>query len=195
MPWVAKTRRIGGGCADYVLALKNHLYCEDVRLWLDAEVAHGRLTVTETVDKNHGRIEIRRYALNDRIDGFGGETGLSGTATRRSGGVHSDHRRPRQWHVINGNVVIFYACYGPSAVGHHGPWPWAIEDARIGCWMDNLARVPVGSPGPLAQNLALMRRMALNVLRHHSPARDSIRRRKTPSHPQRRLSVASVKVV
>ncbi len=29
-----------------------------------------------------------------------------------------------------------------------------------------------------AQNLALMRRMALNVLRHNGPARDSIRRRK-----------------
>jgi hypothetical protein len=27
-----------------------------------------RLTVTETVDKDHGRIEIRRYALSDGID-------------------------------------------------------------------------------------------------------------------------------
>jgi predicted transposase YbfD/YdcC len=56
--------------ADYVLALKdNHpALCEDVQLWLDTEVARGRLTVLETVEKNHGRIEIRRYALNDRID-------------------------------------------------------------------------------------------------------------------------------
>ena len=28
----------------------------------------GRLTVTETMEKDHGRIKIRRYALNDRID-------------------------------------------------------------------------------------------------------------------------------
>lgn len=35
---------------------------------LDTEVGRGRLTVTETVEKDHGRIRIRRYALNDRID-------------------------------------------------------------------------------------------------------------------------------
>ena len=64
-------RQIVEGGADYVLALKdNHpALCEDVQLWLDTEVAHGRLPVTETVDKDHGRIEIRRHklraALND----------------------------------------------------------------------------------------------------------------------------------
>ena len=53
---------IVAGGADYVLALKdNHpTLCEDVQLWLDAEVAHGRLPVQETVEKDHGRIEIRR---------------------------------------------------------------------------------------------------------------------------------------
>jgi predicted transposase YbfD/YdcC len=56
--------------ADYVLALKdNHpILCEDVQLWLDTEVAGGRLPVQETVEKDHGRIEIRRYALSDQID-------------------------------------------------------------------------------------------------------------------------------
>jgi predicted transposase YbfD/YdcC len=51
--------------ADYVLALKdNHpSLCEEVQLWLDTEIAHGRLPVQETVEKDHGRIEIRRYAL------------------------------------------------------------------------------------------------------------------------------------
>jgi predicted transposase YbfD/YdcC len=55
--------------ADYVLALKdNHpQLSEDVRLWLDTEVARGRLPVHETVDKDHGRIEIRRYSLSDAI--------------------------------------------------------------------------------------------------------------------------------
>ena len=55
---------------DDVLTLKdNHpTLREDVRLWLDTEVARGRLPVLETVEKDHGRIEIRRYALGDRID-------------------------------------------------------------------------------------------------------------------------------
>lgn len=56
--------------ADYVLALKdNHpTLCEDVRLWLDTEVAHGRLPVQEAIEKDHGRIEIRRYALSSHLD-------------------------------------------------------------------------------------------------------------------------------
>src|SRR5512143_2488614 len=41
--------------ADYVLALKdNHpTLCEDVQWWLDTEVARGRLSVQETVEKDH----------------------------------------------------------------------------------------------------------------------------------------------
>ena len=56
--------------ADYVLALKdNHKgLCEDVSLWLDTEAAAGRLSLHETVDKGHGRLEIRRYGLSTQID-------------------------------------------------------------------------------------------------------------------------------
>ncbi|MFZ0254061.1 MAG: ISAs1 family transposase, partial [Gammaproteobacteria bacterium] len=56
--------------ADYVLALKdNHpTLCQDVQLWLDTEIAQGRLAVQETVEKDHGRVEIRRYALSAQID-------------------------------------------------------------------------------------------------------------------------------
>jgi len=42
--------------------------CEDVQLWLDVEAVCGRLPAQDTVEKDHGRIEIRRYALSDRID-------------------------------------------------------------------------------------------------------------------------------
>ncbi|WP_277752478.1 ISAs1 family transposase [Candidatus Methylobacter oryzae] len=51
------------------LALKdNHKsLCEDVRLWLDTETAAGRLPVHETLDKGHGRIEIRRCSLSTGI--------------------------------------------------------------------------------------------------------------------------------
>jgi predicted transposase YbfD/YdcC len=48
--------------ADSVLALKdNHpTLHDDVRLYLDTEIAKGRLPVHETGEKDHGRIEIRR---------------------------------------------------------------------------------------------------------------------------------------
>ena len=48
---------------------ENHpTLCEEVRLWPDAEVARGRPPVRETVEKDHGRIEIQRYALSHSID-------------------------------------------------------------------------------------------------------------------------------
>ncbi len=58
--------------ADDVLALTDNppTLCEDGRLWLDTEVARGHLAVTETVEKDHGRIEIRRHALSNQIDGL-----------------------------------------------------------------------------------------------------------------------------
>ncbi|MGZ5011787.1 MAG: ISAs1 family transposase [Methylobacter sp.] len=55
--------------ADYVLALKdNHpqLY-DDVSLWLDTQAEKGTLEVHETVEKDHGRLEIRRYSLSRDI--------------------------------------------------------------------------------------------------------------------------------
>ncbi len=55
--------------ADTVLALKNDhpQLCDDVRLRLDTEADKGSLEVHETVDKDHGRLEIRRYSLSRDI--------------------------------------------------------------------------------------------------------------------------------
>jgi len=66
----AMAEKITQGGADYVLALKdNHPQLrEDVGLWLDTEAARGALAVHETLDKDHGRIEIRRYVLSDGLD-------------------------------------------------------------------------------------------------------------------------------
>jgi predicted transposase YbfD/YdcC len=58
------------GGADHVLALKdNHPQLrEDVGLWLDTEAGKGALAAHETVEKDHGRIEIRRYVLSGDLD-------------------------------------------------------------------------------------------------------------------------------
>jgi len=60
------------GQADDVLALKDHhpTLSADVQWWLDAEVGRERLPVLETIENDHGRIEIRRYALSSAIDGL-----------------------------------------------------------------------------------------------------------------------------
>lgn len=56
--------------ADYVLTLKDNqpILHDDVRLYLDTATAQARLPVHETVEKDHGRIEIRHYALGNALD-------------------------------------------------------------------------------------------------------------------------------
>ncbi len=56
--------------ADYVLALKDNYPTlrEEVALWLDEQTDKGALPILETVDKDHGRLEVRRYTLSGRLD-------------------------------------------------------------------------------------------------------------------------------
>ena len=163
--------------ADYVLALKdNHpTLGEEVQLWLDTEVARGRLTVTETVEKDHGRIEIRRYALSSQIDWLNAKPEWPGL--QAVGRVESTR-------CIGDNISTecrYFLCSFPeqdrfaaTVRGH-----WAIENTQH--WVldvqfgeDACRTRHDHSP----ENLALIRRMALNVLRHNGPPRDSIRHRK-----------------
>lgn len=63
-------RDIADAGAAYGVALKdNHPQLgEDVRLWLDTAAARGRLLPYEPVEKDHGRIEHRRYVLSAQLD-------------------------------------------------------------------------------------------------------------------------------
>jgi predicted transposase YbfD/YdcC len=173
----AIAQTIVDGGADYVLALKdNHpTLCEDVRLRLDAEVARGHLTALETVEKNHGRIEIRRYALGDRIDWLEAKPDWAGLQT--VGRVESTRIIGDQ----TSTECRYFLCSFPdqdrfAAIvrGH-----WGIEnqqhwvlDVQFG---EDACRTRKDHS---AENLALIRRIALNVLRHNGPPRDSIRCRK-----------------
>ena len=55
--------------ADYVLALKNNhkaLY-EELLLWINKEFDKKRLQTLQTIEKAHGRIETRTYALSTDV--------------------------------------------------------------------------------------------------------------------------------
>lgn len=163
--------------ADDVLALKdNHpTLCEDVQLWLDTEVAHGRLPVQETIEKDHGRIEIRRYALSRHLDWLDAKPHWAGL--QAVGRVESTR-------IIGEGVSTecrYFLCsltdqhrFAATVRGH-----WGIENQQH--WVQD---VQFGEDACRTrrnhadQNLALVRRMALNVLRHNGPSRDSLRRRK-----------------
>ena len=173
----AITQTIVDGGADYVLALKdNHpTLCEDVRFRLDAEVARGHLTALETVEKDHGRIEIGRCALGDRIDWLEAKPDWAGL--QAVGRVESTRIIGDQ----TSTECRYFLCSFPdrdrfAAIvrGH-----WGIEnqqhwvlDVQFG---EDACRTRKDHS---AENLALIRRIALNVLRHNGPPRDSIRRRK-----------------
>ena len=163
--------------ADYVLALKaNHpTLCADVQLWLETEVARGRLTVTEIVEKDHGRIEIRRYALSHPIDWLEAKpdwAGLQAVGRVESTRIIGEKTRTE---------CRYFLCsladrdrFAAIVRGH-----WGIEnqqhwvlDVQFG---EDACRTRKDHS---AENLAVIRRMALNVLHHNGPVRDSLRRRK-----------------
>ena len=163
--------------ADDVLALKdNHpTLCEDVQLWLDTEVAHGRLPVQETIEKDHGRIEIRRYALSRHLDWLDAKPHWAGLqavgrveSTRIIGeGVSTECRYFLCSSRINTASPPRSVATGASKTSSIG-----FQDVQFG---EDACRTRRNHAD---QNLALVRRMALNVLRHNGPSRDSIRRRK-----------------
>jgi predicted transposase YbfD/YdcC len=163
--------------ADYLLALKdNHKeLCEDVRLWLDTEEAAGRLPVHETVDKDHGRIEIRRCHLSAQIDWLEQKSEWKGLVA--VGRVESTR-------ILGDKTSVetrYYLCsfidlerFARSVRQH-----WAIENQQH--WVldvqfgedDNRTR-----KDHAPENLALIRRAALNLLNNNGPSKDSLRRRK-----------------
>ena len=173
----AIARQIVDAGADYVLTLKeNHpTWCDDVQRWLDTEVARGRLPVQETVEKDHGRIEIRRYALSHQIDWLEAKPDWAGL--QAVGRVESTR-------IIGEKTSTecrYFLCSFPErdrfAAIVRGHWgienqPHWVLDVQFG---EDACRARQNHS---AENLALIRRMALNVLRHNGPPRDSIRRRK-----------------
>ena len=173
----AITQTIIDAGADYVLALKdNHpTLCEDVQLWLNTEVTRGHLPVLETVEKDHGRIEIRRYALSNQIGWLDTKpdwAGLQAVGRVESTRIIGDH--------VSTECRYFLCSFtdpGQFAVTVRGHWGienqqhWVL-DVQFG---EDACRARNDHS---AENLALIRRVALNVLRHNGPPRDSIRRRK-----------------
>lgn len=160
-----------------MLALKdNHpTLCEDVRLWLDTEAAKGALPVFETVEKGHGRIEIRRYSLGGDLEWLGQKPEWAGL--RAVGRVESirivgdktstEHR----YCLCSFNSLERFA---EAARGH-----WAIENGQH--WVLDVQFGEDASRARKdhsAENLALVRRMALNVIRGNDASNVSLRRRK-----------------
>lgn len=163
--------------ADYVLALKdNHAdLCEDVQLWMDSELDAQRLSVHETVEKGHGRIETRRYAISDKLDWltqkpqWAGLKALGVVESIRSMGNHTSTER--RYYLCSINELEQFA----HTVRDH----WSIENSQH--WVLDVQfneDANRSRKDHSAANLGLIRRVALNLLRRAENSTRSLRGRK-----------------
>jgi predicted transposase YbfD/YdcC len=178
---IAETILRRGG--DYLLALKENRPATfaDVAAFFAAPPP-GSLDTLETIGGDHGRIEVRRHAvchevgwlLSDRR--YPGEVAFPGLAmigmveseTERGGKVE----RERRYYL--GSALLDAATFARAARGH-----WGIENRLH--WVldvvfkDDLARLRTGH-GPA--NMAVVKHMAMNLLRHAKPTISLKNRRK-----------------
>jgi predicted transposase YbfD/YdcC len=173
--------------ADYVLALKgNHeTVHEEVKSFLDQTVAErdakplqrskaaATLAVLETVEKDHGRIETRRYYQSDQLDWFADRAKWEGLRSVgmveaiREIGAHRTVERRYYLSSLPPGVETF-----ARAVRSH----WGIEN-KLHWVLDVQMREDQSRAraGYAAENLATLRRLALNLLKREKTKQRGIR--------------------
>jgi hypothetical protein len=166
---------------DYVLALKdNHpTLREDVALWLQTQNEQGHVRVSESVEKNHGRIEVRRTAVSTELDWLEQRcdwVGLRALAMVQSSRIIGNK---------NSTEHRYYLCSitDPQRIAAAIRDHWRIENEQH--WVLD---VQFGEDANRsrkdhsATNLGLIRRSALNLLRQASDTKTrkmSLKRRKS----------------
>jgi predicted transposase YbfD/YdcC len=166
--------------ADYVLALKGNQETvhAEVKSYLDdailqqagapsrkASASHPpELAYTETVEKDHGRLEIRRHWQSGRLGWFADRTQWEGL---RSVGVVESVRQvgaaeptvERRYYLSS--LAVDVEKFAQAARGH-----WGVENSLHWCldvqMSEDQSRARTGHA---AENLATLRRLALNLLK------------------------------
>lgn len=174
--------------ADYVLALKgNHeTVHEEVKTYLDDAIRQqaadraarrrsktSELVYMETVEKDHGRLETRRYWQSENIEWFADLTKWEGLrsvgvveAVRVIKGQTSTERR-----YYLSSLSCDITRFAKAVRGH-----WGVEN-QVHWHMD----VSFGEDqsrartGHAAENLATLRRLALNLLKRETTKKRGIR--------------------
>lgn len=171
------TKQITKADADYIFALKgNHkTLFEDVKLFMDTEYQKGMLPLHETIDKDHGRIEIRRYALTTDVawleqqnDWFNLNALAMVESTRIIGDKETTDRRYYLTSLTDLRSVA-------SGIRSH----WSIENSQH--WVLDVIfgeDRSVKSNRDARANKALLTRVALNLIRANGVGKMSVNRNK-----------------
>jgi predicted transposase YbfD/YdcC len=176
--------------ADYVLALKGNQekVHEEVKSFLDAAVEEKQrqrprgalmpkeaqtLQAFETVEKDHGRLETRRYYQSDCLEWFADKGKWEGLASvglvesvRQLDGKTTVERR-----YYLSSLKLGVEAFARAVRGHWGvenKLHWVLDV----CFGEDQSRA---REGYAAENLATLRRLALNLLKREKTKKRGIR--------------------
>ncbi len=165
--------------ADYVMALKgNHeLLHEEVKAyWQDSQLPESEYQSFETADKGHGRMEIRRYKISDHLGWLEPKAKWKGLKTigmvesQRIIGEQKTIERRYYLSSLKADAKEF-----ARAVREH----WSIENqlhwSLDVSFREDQCRVRIQKA---AENFALLRRMALHILKQEKTQNKSINRKR-----------------
>jgi len=176
--------------ADYVLALKGNQETvhEEVKTFLDQTIAHkqvqpppgaklpkaaANLAFLETVGKDHGRFEIRRYHQSADLDWFADLKkweGLKSVGMVESVRELAGHRTIERRYFLS-SLPLGIETFARAVRSH-----WGVENklhwVMDVCFREDQSRARAGFA---AENLATLRRLALNLLKREATKKRGIR--------------------
>lgn len=166
--------------ADYVLSLKENqpTMHREVREYFDAAQKDPRnypaVKIIKTTDSGHGRIETRTYYLTTEIDWFEGRTDWRNLHS--FGMVHS---KVEQQEGTTEDVRFFISSLEDiSAFSEAARKHWGIENSLHWCldmtFREDYSRIRKDHS---AENMAVVRHIALNILKSY-PAKISLARKR-----------------
>lgn len=170
-------REIVEADANYVLALKGNQETvhEEVRSFLDDAILHtpGELAYAQTVEKDHGRIETRRYWQSDRLDWFADRKKWEGLG---SVGVVESTRQIDESITTERRYFLSSLPLDVSRFSNAVRSHWGVEN-RLHWILDvqfneDQSRARTGHA---AENLATLRRLALNLLKRDTTKKRGIK--------------------
>jgi predicted transposase YbfD/YdcC len=176
--------------ADYVLALKGNQQTvhEEVKSFLDATLAEQQaprpmgaklspaaagLASLETVEKDHGRLEIRRYYQSKHLGWFADRAkweGLQSVGMVESIREVGEQKTVERRYYLS-SLGLHIETFARAVRSH-----WGVENkvhwVMDVCFREDQSRARAGYA---AENLATLRRLALNMLKRENTKKRGIR--------------------